>query len=544
MATIGEVGAYEPDKSEANNTYQPPLKLVFGVFFDGTSNNMIQSEVAKRIKNNNKKKIAKNKLATNDFEVVVTDKIEGSFENGANVIPNGEKRKNDKTGYSNIAILHSIYNGKVTESDKQESNRFKEIIYNIYVEGPGTTFDRDDELAGPLGSICGQGNTGVTRLVQKAMDMVDMQMDALFQYDIANSEVHFHIYGFSRGATAARLFSYCITKNDGEACLGVPEKYRDKENKITFLQKFTNPKHEHNREKRTLNTNNITVDMLGLFDTVSSIGGISTESYQNNTIDYGLYSPTFERVKNVMHLCALDEFRSHFAITDIGSAVKKGPEIFLPGCHSDIGGGYIEKNKESFTVDVIDEDSGIKYIFNGGSSVNLFGCDFVDRKTLIPQNTITSRDTKFVLFESYLRDFASSGTIVSRRVNSVLKSITVTRKSEQGYSNTPLHLMRKYSETKCKGVFKSLPISFEEKKEVKDLLHIDSNQIFNPGSHVVYPGGSFTSKEYKQLRRYLHFSASNSIGFDMSIDKYVVRRYLYKGNKDEQGRSFVSSYNA
>lgn len=543
MATIGEVGAYGPDIFEANNTSRLPLKLVFGVFFDGTSNNMIQSEVAKRIKNNNKKKIAKNKLATKDFEVVITDKIEGSFENGANLLSNDGKRKNDKKGYSNIAILHSIYKG--TSADEHGSDGFKEITYNIYVEGPGTTFDRDDKLAGPLGGICGQGDTGVTRLVQKAMDMVDMQMDALFQYDIANSEVHFHIYGFSRGATAARLFSYCITKDDEEACLGVPEKYKDKEcNKITFLNKFTNPKHEHNREKRTLKKENINVDMLGLFDTVSSIGGISTESYQNNTEDYGLYSPTFERVKNVMHLCALDEFRSHFAITDIGSAVEKGPEIFLPGCHSDIGGGYIEKNKESFTIDVIDEDSGIKYIFNGGPSVNLFGCDFVDRKTLIPQNTITSRDTKFVLFESYLRDFASSGTIVSRRVNSVLKSITVTRKSEQGYSNTPLHLMRNYSESKCKGIFKSLPKFFNEREEVKN-LQIDSSKIpVSPGSHVVYPGGSFTSKEYKQLRRYLHFSASNSIGFDMSIDKYVVRRYLYKGNKDEQERSFVSSYNA
>ena len=55
MATIGEVGAYGPDIFEANNTSRLPLKLVFGVFFDGTSNNMIQSEVAKRIKNNNKK---------------------------------------------------------------------------------------------------------------------------------------------------------------------------------------------------------------------------------------------------------------------------------------------------------------------------------------------------------------------------------------------------------------------------------------------------------------------------------------------------------
>ena len=55
---------------------------------------------------------------------------------------------------------------------------------------------------------------------------------------------------------------------------------------------------------------------------------------------YGLYSPTLAHVLNTCHICALDEFRANFALSDIGKAADDNIELFLPGCHSDIGGGY------------------------------------------------------------------------------------------------------------------------------------------------------------------------------------------------------------
>ena len=292
MATIGEVGADSKDKEDSNEKTKLPLKLYFGVFFDGTSNNMIQSEIAKNIKQKNKSKIKnqdKNKdykfynsinkqykEDSDEWELVVSEDIANEFVDGANqlqAVENGSIQKTIEKGYSNIAILHSIYKG--IEKEQESNSKIK--IYNIYVEGPGTEHDSDSMLAGPKGFLFGKGETGVTRLVQKAMDMIHLRMYELFEYgyDISNSEIHFHVFGFSRGATAARLFSYCVAEENRKGCLGVPEKY-NKDNKMVFLNDFV----EHG-----LKWENINVDMLGIFDTVSSCGGISIDSYENNTTE-------------------------------------------------------------------------------------------------------------------------------------------------------------------------------------------------------------------------------------------------------------------
>lgn len=548
MATIGEVGAKSEEISPCCLTQDSPLKLYFGVFFDGTSNNMIQSNIARRIKQRNIEKIKKNNkgrspggyVDENDFEVVLSDEISGMFEDGTNRLQmtNGNYQKNEEKGYSNIAILHSIYQGT------EKGNSCNTKIFNIYVEGAGTTYESDSKLAGPIGSLFGKGETGVTKLVQKAMDMVSYRMTVLYgeNVDVSNSEVHFHVFGFSRGATEARLFSYCVANDSENVCLGVPEKYVDgMTHKFIFWSPFL---------KRGLKLENITVDILGIFDTVSSIGGFSTESYANNVTDFGLYSPTFRRVKNVMHLCALDEFRSHFAITDIGAAIDKGPEIFMPGCHSDVGGGYIDGG-EDFMINIayLDMISGDRRMIP-------------DRiiPFLIPSDNITSaKVTNYITFEEYINSgFLVNGKAVNRTVPgfnirrkdgavisspSIKRDITklhISRVSKRGYSNTPLRVMKDYSTDKCPACLRKIPVFFKENERVKRLIGVVPT---NKGRHFIYPGGSFTSRDYNELREYLHISAKDSIGFEMSLENNIVRRYLYRGENGDQTRHFVSFYN-
>ena len=111
----------------------------------------------------------------------------------------------------------------------------------------------------------------------------------------------------------------------------------------------------------------MTVDFLGIYDTVSAIGFLKEENdkvnklrtaflynpdfwgnfHQENAKAYGLYSPKLPKVLSSCHICAMDEFRANFALTDIGSAAtdKNNIELFIPGCHSDIGGGYTKNSK-------------------------------------------------------------------------------------------------------------------------------------------------------------------------------------------------------
>ncbi len=546
MATIGEVGADPKDKEDPDEKTKLPLKLYFGVFFDGTSNNMIQSEIAKKIKQKNKSKIEnqdKNKEYkfynsinkqykedSDEWELVVSEDIANEFVDGANqlqAVENGSIQKTIEKGYSNIAILHSIYKGV----EKEQESGSKTKIYNIYVEGPGTEHDSDSKFAGPMGSLFGKGETGVTRLVQKAMDMIHLRMYELFGtgYDISNSEIHFHVFGFSRGATAARLFSYCVAEENRKVCDGVPEKY-DKDNEMVFLNDFV----EHG-----LKWENINVDMLGIFDTVSSCGGISIDSYENNTTEYGLYSPTFNRVKNVMHLCALDEFRSHFAITDIGSAAEtKGPEIFLPGSHSDIGGGYIN-GVEDYSVTVGRTTTPIPS--SAKLCVNVLNPTFSSllyQQYSIPLETVTSETSESISLEDYLVNGGWGGIVERSKLQP--EKLLIGRNSISGYSNTPLKLMKDYSMQKASGCFKEIPPFFGELAVVKQLL---GNIDVSPGRRAIYPGNSFYSESYRQLRRYLHFSARDSIGKDMSFDQNIVRRYRYRGEENDATRLFVSSCN-
>ena len=61
-----------------------------------------------------------------------------------------------------------------------------------------------------------------------------------------------------------------------------------------------------------------------------------------------------------MQLAAAEEYRKNFELTDIRSA-KESPstdalEIFLPGSHSDVGGGYVDRAAEINRRLVLDND--------------------------------------------------------------------------------------------------------------------------------------------------------------------------------------------
>ncbi len=577
MATIGEVNAISTEKEEGSYSQNLPKKIFFGVFFDGTSNNMIQIEAAKRIRNRIKerqKKIEQNPVSNevnSEFQLAVEEK--GIFENGANVLRK-EGQLNGSKGYSNIAILHSIYNGVNKDDYKGE---YDIRIFNIYVEGAGTNaehyepdtsvgirknapkFIKDktiEKVTTWKGGVSGRGYSGVVNLVSKAVEMVSLRLDDM-HYEDNETEIHFDVFGFSRGATCARLFSFLIARKDDSGAGELPcEKdfsnsyisaKRIKNNKLVFIDELVN---------KNIKVGNITVDFLGIFDTVSSIGGIRTESYENNTIDFGLYSPSLDRVKHTFHICAMDEYRAHFALTDIGSECNKerSAEIFIPGCHSDIGGGYID-GVEEFDL-----------------PVEVVKTDFSENDTVLPINSklnplympleyVSSDDVHFGRLKDTMSKYSQDNlgwlgkigcieegpiTLLNRLFPQTIK---VKRRSYKGYSNISLQMMYDRSKNDTnRDVFRRIPKpeGFTVSENLKQLFGetMISELISRSGRHFYYPGGKYNSKEYLRLREYLHFSAKKDLGHDMSKDdKDVVRRYVYYGNKDDNKRHFMSEYN-
>ena len=149
-----------------------------------------------------------------------------------------------------------------------------------------------------------------------------------------------NVFGFSRGAAAARNFIYEISKEIVPAHYGsvsstsgaasfVPEK--PAHGYLGFYLK---------KEKVKLNDNFVLeVCFAGLFDTVAKFLMYDDGGAEALNLD------AVKNVKYILHLTALDERRSNFSLNKIPVS-KTLIEKNLPGVHCDVGGSYNDVVKE------------------------------------------------------------------------------------------------------------------------------------------------------------------------------------------------------
>jgi len=248
---------------------------------------------------------------------------------------------------SNVTMLHDIYD---IETGK--------YIDRIYIEGVGVSEDGTDTST--YGLVTGMGDYGIHKKVEKAINEIKTKIPKIKIPSNSKVNLHIDVFGFSRGTAVARFLIGALREKKMEInkCLSAGS---------------------------TLN--NITFDFAGLYDSVSSYGvpsgtksgavagaaGVGSlggpigaavgiiaasqlPSHKNNVKDLKLDSVQY--AKKVFQICAADEFRENFALTNINSAGANGLEIFLPGCHTDIGGGYLSGRGETLQEGYLnDEDT-------------------------------------------------------------------------------------------------------------------------------------------------------------------------------------------
>lgn len=528
MASLGEVGGQTVDKMGLSETKNRPKKFYFGVFFDGTGNNMIQRGVAEAFRNSQVQKSARPAgsaaVGAGTVEIITTpdNKSDWDLELNTNLNKYGANSLKDTTmnengDYSNVAILHSVYQGISPEKLKEEEVKYDVYRYNIYVEGPGTTATNETNVQG---SVFGTGSTGVASLVCKAVKMVRSRIKA---FDLSQAEIHFHVFGFSRGAAAARLFSYLVGRSASE--------------KLPCEKEFRAGEFLHFLDDFPLKNEKKTVDFLGIYDTVSSIGSLSIDSYRNNVTDYGLYSPNESQVKHTFHLCALDEFRDHFAVTDIGSAadMNGNAEIFIPGCHTDVGGGYITGwNKFQLSYPTL------MYI---GNPQNTNGVTIV---LDITGNALSVLGW----FDRTNSDNSLDGKMTSK--------IECRRLVYGGYSNIPLKMMSERAIKDCQSNVFAMNAVSQKRFNIPDSIQELGESMVSfatsvSGRKFYFPNGTYL---YKKLRNnYIHFSATDEL---LNTDEYKqtkiamgpsrnkkneLSRIVYTGNKGNNRPHYLCDYN-
>jgi len=191
---------------------------------------------------------------------------------------------------SNVALLHALYPCGLVDG---------QVFLKLYVQGIGTTEGAPDSM---YAQATGCGDTGVEARVEQALLSVGEQLRSFAHIEPAG--VEFDLFGFSRGAAAARHFANRLQNG----APGLPLELRG---------------------DRALN-------FIGLFDTVAAFvaplkGDFNPSNSRYHGVRLGLGKGL---ARQVIQLVAGDEQRHNFPL------VRTDDDIVVPGVHSNIGGGY------------------------------------------------------------------------------------------------------------------------------------------------------------------------------------------------------------
>ncbi|MEX6667020.1 DUF2235 domain-containing protein [Pseudomonas sp. W2-17] len=223
-----------------------------------------------------------------------------------------------------MAHLYDLYPDNSTTA----LNADQKIAYiSIYVEGIGTRSGGKDATL--VGQGLGQGETGVVARARQVPNLVAKQLGLLQQANpgVAIQSIEFDIFGFSRGAAAARHCANEVLKPGrglfNEVLIG---------GQAGLLNNF-DP------------STDVCINLIGLFDTVAAMSTPSRGDFSpGNDINIGvnLHLPP-GCARKVIQLHALDEYRANFSLNEVHFSHL---QIGMPGAHSDIGGGYLPRSRE------------------------------------------------------------------------------------------------------------------------------------------------------------------------------------------------------
>ena len=303
----------EEEEEERALPVDQRITLRLGMFFDGTGNNLGNAALTAECRRQD----------LQEFDEQTLNHIRQLCETYGYRDTNGDGLYDQLPAgsygneLSNVALLYDLYEDQadtlVEESTAQASLK-------IYIDGIGTTSGSDDS-AWSMGT--GKGGTGVVARVSESPALIMEKLQELTSNNpqLLIEKIEFDIFGFSRGAAAARHFANEVLKPMGgvlatELNHGLP----------ALAPEFDWSTHA-------------CINFIGLFDTVAAIadplrGNLSAGDSRNPGVNLHL-PPGCAR--KVVHLTAADEHRHNFSLNRVHASHE---ELALPGVHSNLGGGY------------------------------------------------------------------------------------------------------------------------------------------------------------------------------------------------------------
>ncbi len=329
--TLDEAGKYIKIIARRNERNLDCCKdLYFGVFFDGTNNNAEEnrphnshSNVARLYDTFPRGENAKEFISIyvpgvgTKFDAI-GDRGEGDDlvwgqtdrRRGLAFAEKGEAR----IVYALLAILNNLHNyfvgGDLLKEDKfrKLSNDLTEANTPLWATAMNPALAFATQLFGKRQLIDNRRNEVLADLCREVTEKI-APMRKRTQKVL---EIHLSVFGFSRGATEARVFSNWFVEMCGGSLCGIP----------------------------------VVFDFLGIFDTVASVGLANSSIVADGHMEWadakkGLRIPG--EIKSCLHLVAAHELRRSFPLDSVQvgrTSLDKCKEIVYPGVHSDVGGGY------------------------------------------------------------------------------------------------------------------------------------------------------------------------------------------------------------
>lgn len=452
-------GHYTPPKRETKKK-----DLTIGLFFDGTNNNKNNTDA----KADYYKKLKGVKLTVDEQKASDAYVKYGK----------SDMTTSHHNDWSNVARLWSCY----------------PVEDSIYVDGIGTETEKGDSL---MGGGFGTDDTGIPRRVgDGCRSIVKMLNKKIKDKKTKIPILYIDVFGFSRGAAAARSFVYEVNRPI----------YRDQYNEMRRKGGYLG---------QVFKENNIQVDLikirfLGLFDTVSSYSEDFKAKPDFSNDVWELHLNDIGKAKNVLHFTAMDEHRENFSLTETQVGLQK----MLPGVHSDIGGSY---------------NDGIEIVGEIETKAFRSGFDSLKKK-LIDESWYTENQLEEV--EERYGYFSLKGT----------------RNLKKSYSYIPLHFMGEIAKSKDvpfkrdkledeKYKISNDPLLVRVKARLREYIFEDAKPYdFKwygdihkkyegvKEGHVRYSAYKEEIQEQKDLRdlrnHYLHWSANKEgIGMDPTPDR-------------------------
>lgn len=229
---------------------------------------------------------------------------------------------NDETGLgADMLITNIVRMSQIFESDEEN-----QIVR--YHRGLGNDND-NGFFSGIWKAATGKA---ITNIVDNAY--------ANFVQDWRNGD-RIYIFGFSRGAAAARLLADKIAKEGVPAEVSITLEPVENQETRVVEQKISKVKFDRSEKK-----SNIEIEFLGLWDTVSALGLTNSAKRFIGKKEEDLFTNNdiADNIQRAVHLVAMDETRKMFIPSLMNHKEGVTHEVWFPGSHSDVVGNYAEND--------------------------------------------------------------------------------------------------------------------------------------------------------------------------------------------------------